>query len=106
MTATKGAPRIRHVPQRTCVACRGTEAKRGLVRIVRTPEGRVERDPTGKKNGRGAYVHETRECWEQALRKDRLGRALKVTVPPEDLEVLKGHAQSLAPSGSMERENE
>jgi predicted RNA-binding protein YlxR (DUF448 family) len=106
MTATKGAPRTRHVPQRTCVACRGTEAKRGLVRVVRTPDGHVERDPTGKKNGRGAYVHETVECWEQALRKDRLARALKVTVPPDDIEALKTHAATLASSGSMERENE
>jgi predicted RNA-binding protein YlxR (DUF448 family) len=100
--AVNSGPRRRHVPQRTCIACRGTEAKRGLVRIVRTPEGRVERDPTGKKNGRGAYVHETRECWEQALRKDRLGRALKIAVPQEDMEAMKAHAESLAPSEPVE----
>jgi predicted RNA-binding protein YlxR (DUF448 family) len=86
------------VPQRTCVACRSTEAKRGLVRVVRTPEGRVELDPTGKKNGRGAYVHESSACWEDALKRDRLGRALKVTVPPGDMEQLREHAQALAPA--------
>jgi hypothetical protein len=104
--AVKNGSRPRHVPQRTCIACRSTEAKRGLVRIVRTPEGRVQRDPTGKKNGRGAYVHETRECWEQALRKDRLGRALKVAVPAEDLETLRAHAESLAPAEPVEVEIE
>lgn len=93
--ATSGA-RPRPVPQRTCIACRSTEAKRALVRVVRTPEGRVELDPTGKKNGRGAYVHEQRACWDEALKKDRLARALKVQVPAQDLAELKSHAETLA----------
>ena len=88
--------RPKHVPQRTCIACRSTESKRGLVRVVRTPEGRVELDPTGKKNGRGAYVHETAACWDEALKKERLARALKVTPPAEDIEQLTAHAASLA----------
>ena len=58
--------------------------------------GRVELDATGKKNGRGAYVHETRGCWDEALKKDRLARALKVAVPAEDMEQLKAHAETLA----------
>ncbi len=95
MTSTQRGMRPKHVPQRTCIACRSTEAKRGLVRVVRTPEGRVELDATGKKNGRGAYVHESAACWDDALKKDRLARALKVTVPAEDLEQLKAHAAAL-----------
>jgi predicted RNA-binding protein YlxR (DUF448 family) len=97
MSATKGGPRPKRVPQRTCIACRSTEAKRGLVRIVRTPEGRVELDPTGKKNGRGAYVHESRECWDVALRRDRLGHALKVAVPADDMRRLAEHAEGVGP---------
>jgi predicted RNA-binding protein YlxR (DUF448 family) len=96
MTAAKGGPRPKHVPQRTCIACRSTEAKRGLTRVVRTPEGRVELDATGKKNGRGAYVHESRDCWDAVLKRDRLGHALKVAVPPADMEQLIAHAASLA----------
>ena len=65
------------------------------MRVVRTAEGHAELDPTGKKNGRGAYVHEARACWDEALKKDRLGRALKATVPPDDLERLKAHAEAL-----------
>ncbi|MBF6599715.1 MAG: YlxR family protein [Dehalococcoidia bacterium] len=95
MPATKRAPRPRHVPLRTCVACRTTEAKRGLVRVVRTPDGRVLVDATGKHNGRGAYVHESRACWELALKRARLGQALKVTLPAADLEALKAHAAAL-----------
>ena len=87
--------RPRHVPKRTCIACRTTDAKRSFVRVVRTPEGRVELDATGKKNGRGAYVHNVRRCWDEALKRDRLGRALKVVVPPEDLEQLRAHAATL-----------
>jgi predicted RNA-binding protein YlxR (DUF448 family) len=98
----QGGPRPRRVPQRTCIACRSTEAKRGLVRVVRTPEGRVVLDPTGKANGRGAYVHESRACWEEALKKDRLGRALKVTVPAEDAEMLKAHAAGVPETGETE----
>jgi uncharacterized protein len=93
--AKQGGLRPRRVPQRTCIACRSTEAKRGLVRVVRTPEGHAELDATGKKNGRGAYVHETRACWDEALKKDRLGRALKAAVAPGDLEQLRAHAESL-----------
>jgi uncharacterized protein len=94
--ATKQGLRPKHVPLRTCIACRSAEAKRGLVRLIRTPEGRVELDATGKKNGRGAYVHETRGCWDEALKKDRLARALKVAVTVEDMTQLKAHAETLA----------
>ena len=48
--------RPRHIPQRTCVACRQTGAKRQLVRVVRAPDGSVTIDPTGKRSGRGAYL--------------------------------------------------
>jgi uncharacterized protein len=99
--ATQPQLRPRRVPLRTCIACRSTEAKRALVRVVRTPVGSVERDPTGKRNGRGAYVHETRACWDAALQRDRLGRALKVAVPPADMERLREHAASL-PQGPSE----
>ncbi len=67
---TKGkrqGPRPKHVPQRMCVACREHDAKRGLIRIVRTPEGPVGLDPTGKRNGRGAYLCHNPACWERAL---------------------------------------
>jgi predicted RNA-binding protein YlxR (DUF448 family) len=96
----KGGPRPKHVPQRTCIACRSTEAKRGLIRVVRTPDGRVEIDATGKKNGRGAYVHETRACWDEALKRERLARALKVSIDADDYERLKAHAEALPQDGN------
>ncbi|MGQ9572372.1 MAG: RNase P modulator RnpM [Dehalococcoidia bacterium] len=92
-------PRPRHVPQRTCVACRHTTAKRDLVRIVRTLQGRVEIDPTGKKSGRGAYLCKAQHCWQLALKKDRLDYALKTKLTPEEKESLLQYAHSFPSIG-------
>ncbi|MBE3557925.1 MAG: YlxR family protein [Ktedonobacteraceae bacterium] len=86
MAATKKQqPRKqKHVPMRTCIACRETKSKRELLRVVRTPEGRVFLDATGKKSGRGAYLCARFSCWELALKKRRLEQELEVTIPAED----------------------
>ncbi len=91
---SKAAPRRRHVPQRTCVGCRGVEGKRALIRIVRTPEGRVEVDLTGKRNGRGAYVHADPDCWAAAL-KGGLAHALKTVLSDSDRSILEAFAATL-----------
>lgn len=75
---------LRHVPERTCVACRQPRPKREMVRIVRTVAGSVQVDPTGKLSGRGAYLCRQAGCWQTALRRDALSRALKVAIPPAD----------------------
>ena len=82
--AKKPQKRIKHVPQRTCIGCRSVLSKRELIRIVRTPQG-VLVDPTGKVAGRGAYVHNIRSCWEQAL-KGPINHALRIEVTAEDRE--------------------
>lgn len=84
MTAAKTRPRPRHVPQRTCLSCGSTAAKRELVRLVRTPAGGAEVDATGKRPGRGAYLCHNRDCWQQAVKKGRLDRALRATVSRQD----------------------
>ena len=66
-------------PQRTCVVCRSTTAKRALHRIVRSPTGSVSYDPTGKAPGRGAYLCGQPACLQTALRRHSIQRALKVT---------------------------
>jgi predicted RNA-binding protein YlxR (DUF448 family) len=85
--------RPKHIAQRTCVGCRSTLPKRGLTRIVRRPDG-VFIDPTGKINGRGAYLHDLRSCWERAL-KGGLANGLKVTLSPEDRQRLETYFASL-----------
>ena len=91
----------RHIPQRTCIVTRQTGDKRGLIRIVRTPEGRVEVDPTGKKNGRGAYLTADRAIWERALKGNVLARALKVEINPEDMATLTAYAETLPVSNEQ-----
>ena len=74
--------RVKHIPQRTCVGCREVLPKRKMVRIVRTGE-KVQVDPTSKLAGRGAYLHDRRECWERGL-KGALANALKTTLTADD----------------------
>jgi predicted RNA-binding protein YlxR (DUF448 family) len=89
LTATKA--RARPTPQRTCVACRTTTNKRGLIRIVRTANGIVA-DPTGKLDGRGAYVCGQSACWDEALGKGRLEHSLKAKLTAKDADALRAYA--------------
>ncbi len=84
-----------HIPQRTCVACRTTGDKRKLVRAVRTSEGSVEVDPSGKRDGRGAYLCARPSCWEAALKNGRLAAALRATIPEHDRDALRSYAGQL-----------
>jgi uncharacterized protein len=90
---TKPAKPTKHVPQRTCIGCRSVLAKRTLIRLVRTPEG-VLVDPSGKINGRGAYIHNQHSCWERGL-KGALAHALKVELTTEDRARLEAYIQTL-----------
>ncbi len=87
--------RRRHVPHRTCVACRTVRPKRELIRIVRTPEGEVAVDERGKRSGRGAYLCPQRTCWEQALKRRILDRALKTSLSEETVAALRAYAEGL-----------
>lgn len=90
------APRPKHIPQRTCVACRDTSAKRQLVRVVRQPDGSVKVDATGKANGRGAYLCARPACWDKALKHALLERALKTSLSAEDQAHLAAYAARFA----------
>jgi hypothetical protein len=79
---------MKKVPQRTCVACGKITAKRGLVRLVRTADNRVEVDTDGKKAGRGAYLCPAQECWDIGLKGNRLEHTLRTTLTPENREQL------------------
>jgi uncharacterized protein len=82
------APNRKHVPLRSCVICREKDAKRTLFRVVRSEEG-VSVDPSGKLNGRGAYLCERKLCWERAVSGDVLAKALRVTLTDTDRERLR-----------------
>lgn len=80
--------RPKKTPTRTCVACRRVDDKRRLLRVVRTPEGAIGFDPTGKRNGRGAYVCPNMACVGGMLASGRLAGALRSELAPDEAEAL------------------
>jgi len=80
---------IKKTPQRTCVVCRTVGSKRGLLRVVRTPEGHVLLDPSGRLAGRGAYICREFDCLNAALKGGQVEHILKVKIGQEDKELLK-----------------
>jgi predicted RNA-binding protein YlxR (DUF448 family) len=68
-------------------------SKRELVRLVRTPEGQLVVDQTGKQNGRGAYLCRQRSCWEAALKGKQLSKALKMEIGERERHVLCEHIE-------------
>ncbi|MZP31122.1 DUF448 domain-containing protein [Heliobacterium undosum] len=81
--------RVRKIPQRMCVGCGEMRDKKALIRVVRTPEGAILLDPTGKKSGRGAYVCSNTECLTKAIKAKRMEKALRQPISPEVVETLK-----------------
>lgn len=77
------------IPQRTCMGCQTKKDKRELVRIVRSPEGEITVDLTGKKPGRGAYICPNQDCLEKVIKSKRLERSLETTISQEVYEILK-----------------
>lgn len=86
----------KHTPIRTCIGCGGERAKRELVRVVRTTEGDVVADPTGRRNGRGAYIDPSSECLEKGLAGGALSRALEAPVTEELRERLRRDLAAIA----------
>ncbi len=68
--------KVKKIPQRKCVGCGEMKSKKELIRVVRSPEGDISLDLTGKKAGRGAYVCPDKECITKAYKGHRLEKAL------------------------------
>ena len=73
----------RKIPQRQCVGCRTMKDKKALVRIVKTPEGEICVDATGKTSGRGAYICPDAQCLQKARKSRALERAFETAIPAE-----------------------
>jgi len=80
---------MKKIPLRKCIATQEQLPKKELLRIVRTPEGSVKIDTTGRMNGRGAYLKKSKEAVEIALKRKALERALEVTLDPSFIEELR-----------------
>ena len=71
------------IPQRMCCGCGQMFDKRELVRVVRSPEGEVSLDLTGKASGRGAYICKSADCLKKAQKSGKIARTLQVAIPEE-----------------------
>lgn len=83
------------LPLRQCVGCNEMKNKKELIRVIKTPEGEILIDATGKKNGRGAYVCKTSDCLKKAMKNKGLERSLKVQIPEEVYEKLAKELENL-----------
>ena len=81
--------RKKKIPLRKCVACGEQKPKKELVRVVKTSEGEVKMDITGKINGRGAYICPTIECLDNAIKGKKISRSLETEISDEVYRSLK-----------------
>jgi uncharacterized protein len=72
--------KVKKIPLRMCTGCMEMKPKKELIRVVKTPEGEVSVDLTGKKSGRGAYICKNIECLEKAFKTKRLSRNLDIAI--------------------------
>ncbi|MDO4170717.1 MAG: YlxR family protein [Lachnospiraceae bacterium] len=80
---------MKKIPMRQCVGCHNMVSKKEMIRIIKTSEGEIMLDATGKKNGRGAYICKSAECLQKAIKNRSLERSLKVNIPSEIYDSLK-----------------
>ena len=74
---------VRKVPMRKCTGCGEMKSKREMLRVLRTTEDEIILDATGRKNGRGAYLCGSTECFQKAVKSRGLERSLKTVIPAE-----------------------
>ena len=86
---------VRKVPMRKCVGCGEMKNKKELIRVLKTPEGEILLDASGRKNGRGAYLCPSSDCLRKAERSRGLERALGARIPPEIYEKLRKEMDQL-----------
>lgn len=77
-------------PQRTCMGCNTKKEKKDLIRIVKSKDGDIQIDITGKKNGRGAYICNNIECLEKLIKTKRLEKIFEMTISDEVYNNLRG----------------
>lgn len=86
---------VKKIPLRQCIGCGEMKAKKELIRVIKTPEENIIIDATGKKNGRGAYICKSIDCFSKAVKSRGLERSLKVNIPREVYEELERELSGL-----------
>lgn len=86
--------KVKKVPLRKCLGCEQNKNKKELIRIVKTSEGDILIDSTGKVNGRGAYICNNSECFKKAIKSNRISRSLEVEIPKDKIKELEEKIQN------------
>ena len=82
-------------PQRQCIGCGEMKNKKEMIRILKTPEGEFVVDATGRKNGRGAYICPSMDCFKKSVKVKGLERSFKMAIPKEVYETLEKEMEQL-----------
>ena len=85
----------RKIPMRKCIGCQEMKNKKDMMRVIKTPEDELVLDTTGKKNGRGAYLCFSKECFEKAVKTKGLERSLKMNIPSTVYDSLKKEIEQI-----------
>ena len=86
---------VKKVPMRKCVGCGEMKNKREMMRVLKTSDDEFVLDATGKKNGRGAYLCPSKECFDMAVKSRGLERSFKQAIPKDVYEKLEKEMESI-----------
>jgi predicted RNA-binding protein YlxR (DUF448 family) len=86
---------VKKIPLRQCIGCGEMKSKKEMIRVIKTAEGEILLDATGRKNGRGAYLCPSMECFKKAVKGRGLERSFKMAIPREVYETLEKEMEEI-----------
>ena len=86
---------VKKIPLRQCIGCGEVKSKKEMIRVIKTAEGEILLDATGRKNGRGAYLCPSMECFKKAVKGRGLERSFKMAIPREVYETLEKEMEEI-----------
>ena len=86
---------VKKIPLRQCIGCGEMKSKKEMIRVIKTAEGEILLDATGRKNGRGAYLCPSMECFKKAVKGRGLERSFKMAIPREVYETLEKEMEDI-----------
>ena len=86
---------VKKIPLRQCIGCGEMKSKKEMIRVIKTAEGEILLDATGRKNGRGAYLCPSMECFKKAVKGRGLERSFKMAIPREVYETLEEEMEEI-----------
>ena len=86
---------LKKIPLRQCIVCGEMKSKKEIIRVIKTAEGEILLDATGRKNGRGAYLCPSMECFKKAVKGRGLERSFKMAIPREVYETLEKEMEEI-----------